>query len=166
MADASSFRAACADGEIPRWTGFPYGMSEEDARRLVRDRISGTDEGTSAAFAVVDGAGTLLGSVSLLWLDRPNAVGCVAYWLRQESRGAGVGTRAVAMLCKWALESLGLARLQLTVDVRNEASRRLAERVGFRHEGTLRSSRVIHDERIDEHLYSLLPSDRRLTDRY
>jgi RimJ/RimL family protein N-acetyltransferase len=159
MSDVAGFRAACADDAIPRWTGFPYEMTEEEASRLVRDRIRATDEGTSISFAVVDRAETVLGSVSLLWLDWPNAVGWVAYWLRPESRGAGIGTRAVVMLCEWAFESLGLARLQLTVDVRNDASRRLAERAGFRLEGTLRSSRSIHGERIDEYLYSLLPSD-------
>ena len=159
MSDVDAFRAVCADDAIPRWTGFPYGMSEEQAASLVRDRIRATDDGTSAFFTLVDPTDTLLGSVSLLRVDRSDAVGLVAYWLRRESRGRGIGTRAVALLCRWAFDSLGLERLELTVDVRNDASRRLAERAGFQLEATLRSSRSIHGERVDEYLYSLLPSD-------
>ena len=94
--------------------------------------------------------------------DWSRSVGEVAYWLARESRGAGIATRAVAILCDWAFETLDLARLQLAVDVRNDASRRVAERVGFRREGTRRSSREHHEERIDEHLYGLLASDPRL----
>jgi len=137
-------------------------MSEDDAHALVHERIRATEAGTSAAFAVVAADGSLLGSVSLLWIDWPRSVGEVAYWLSRESRGGGVATRAVAMLCDWAFETLGLARLQLAVDVRNDASRRVAERAGFRHEGIRRLSREIHGERIDEDLYGLLPSDPRV----
>jgi len=159
MDDAGAFHLACQDDEIPRWTGFPYRMSAEEAANLVAARIASPDS-SSTAFAVVDRADCLLGSVSLLWIDCEKSVGEVAYWLSADSRGKGIGRKAVAALCDWAFDTLGLQRLQLTVDIRNQPSWRLAERVGFQREGLMRSSRVIHGEPIDEYLYSLLPLDR------
>ena len=100
--------------------------------------------------------------MSLFQIDWQRSLGVVAYWLAPWSRGKGIASQAVATLCDWAFDSLHLARLELRVDVRNEPSQRLAERVAFRREGLVRSSQEIHGERIDEYLYSLLPSDPRL----
>jgi RimJ/RimL family protein N-acetyltransferase len=134
-------------------------MSEDEATSLVHERVEALGNRTGAAYAVVDPEDSLLGSASLLSIDWHRSAGVVAYWLAPESRGKGIGTSAVTMLCQWAFEALGLARLELRVDVRNEPSQRLAERVGFRREGLLRSSEEIHGARIDQYLYSLLPTD-------
>jgi RimJ/RimL family protein N-acetyltransferase len=136
-------------------------MSAEQAANLVAARMADNPERTSTAFAIVDNAGRLLGSVSLLWIDWEKSVGEVAYWISADSRGKGVGQRAVGALCEWAFDTLGLQRLQLTADVRNEPSRRLAERVGFQRERLVRASRIIHGQPIDEYLYTLLPSRQR-----
>ena len=134
-------------------------MTKAEATSLVRDRREATARGTGVAFAIVGDDGRLLGSASVLSIDRQRSCGLIAYWLAPGSRGKGIGTRAVSMLCEWAFTALGLARLELTVDVRNEPSQRLAERVGFQRQRMTRSSQEIHGERIDEYLYSLVRSD-------
>jgi len=55
--------------------------------------------------------------------------------------GNGFISEAVAALSEYALEALQANRVFLTMDERNFASRRLAERVGFEYEGTLRNDR-------------------------
>jgi RimJ/RimL family protein N-acetyltransferase len=140
-------------------------MTVAQATRLVEQRMRAAETETGAAFAVVDDHDSLLGSASLLSIDWERSVGLVAYWLAPASRGKGIATRAVTMLCEWAFDGLRLARLELRVDVRNQASQRLAERVGFEREGLIRSSQEIHGERIDEYLYSLLPGDAPFADR-
>jgi RimJ/RimL family protein N-acetyltransferase len=56
------------------------------------------------------------------------------------------------------LGQLAYERLELRADRRNAASCRVAERAGFRREGTLRSTRTHarSGERIDLALYALL----------
>ena len=48
-------------------------------------------------------------------------------------------TRALRLLSGWALDELELRRLELITDPDNVASQRVAEKVGFRREGVLRS---------------------------
>ena len=152
--DVQAFCAACQDDEIPRWTGFPFRLTEGGARRLVEERMASFQTGTSAAFAVVDAAtDRLLGSVSLLWIDWDSSVAQAAYWLAPEERGRGVATRSLRLLTEWALGELGLAHVELTADVRNEKSHRVAERAGFRRQGLRRASREIHGDRIDEFVF-------------
>lgn len=104
--------------------------------------------------------GNLVGSVGLQL--RKHETGYVGYWCAAEARGQGTTTRAVRLVCGYALDELGLERLELTTDAENYASQRVAEKVGFRREGVLRSHlRMPHGLRRDSALYSLLPGELR-----
>ena len=86
--------------------------------------------------------------------------GHIGYWCAPETRGRGVTTRALRLLCKHALEDLGLQRLELITDPDNGASQRVAEKVGFQREGVLRSH-LLHPDgrRRDSVMFSLLPGE-------
>ena len=76
-------------------------------------------------------------------------------------RRRGVATRALWLCSRYAFEEHGLARLEVTVHPGNEASLALAERVGFRREGVLRSFSEIHGRRLDMVMLALLPGELR-----
>lgn len=147
----------CVDGdaEIARWLDqVPQPYSRDDAQAYIR----GLGE---EAFAITDtSSGRVLGSIGVRWNDAGD-VGEVSYWLRADARGNGVTTRALVLVCAWALGHEGVARLQLRADVENVPSRRVAERAGFQLEGVLRSARwnARIGRRVDWALYSLLPGD-------
>jgi RimJ/RimL family protein N-acetyltransferase len=159
-ADLVPLVEACQDPEIPRWTAVPSPYGEHDAREYLAraeiDRRSGRELG----LAVVDaGEGTLLGSCGLArfdWQDRKVEVG---YWIAAAARGRSVGSRATGLLSRWALESLGMERVELLANPMNEASQRLAERAGFTREGLLRAYRRRKGEREDLIMFSLLAGD-------
>jgi RimJ/RimL family protein N-acetyltransferase len=62
-------------------------------------------------------------------------------------------------LTDWAFEELGALRLELLIGVTNDASKRVAERSGYRFEGVLRSRHFKQDMREDTEIWSRLPSD-------
>ncbi len=62
----------------------------------------------------------------------------IGWFLRQSARGQGIGAAAVALCCKLAFEKIGANRVWGTVDVLNDRSWRLFERVGFTREAHLR----------------------------
>lgn len=107
--------------------------------------------------AIVDGCDAVLGGVSLHSIVDGRAG--IGYWLVPEARGRGVASRAVRLLSRWAFDSLGVARLELTCGPDNVASQRVAERCGFTREGVLRPHLPFKGGRRDTVLYSLLPSD-------
>jgi RimJ/RimL family protein N-acetyltransferase len=63
------------------------------------------------------------------------------------------------LVTRWAFEELGAGRVQLITAPDNVGSRRVAEKVGFRREGLLRSLVLIKGTRRDAVMYSLLPDD-------
>ena len=146
----------CIDGdaEITRWLDQipqPYGL--EDALAYIR----GLGE---SSFAVVDSTGRVLGSIGVRW-NESGDVGEIGYWLRADARGGGVTSRALLLISRWALARDGVGRLQLRADVENVASRRVAEKAGFRLEGVLRAAHWSPrlERRVDWAMYSLLPGE-------
>lgn len=82
----------------------------------------------------------------------------VGYWRRTGWGGQGLMTEGVRALAGYALEQLGASRVYLTVDNKNTASCRLAERCGFQLEGILRNERLnLQGGLRDTRVYSRIP---------
>lgn len=94
------------------------------------------EHGGEGSWLVVDGD-AVVGECG--WLGGPDATGDaeIGYGLAAPSRGQGLGTEAVALLCAWAEQQPGVHRVVAEVLQGNEASRRLLARLGFDEEATL-----------------------------
>jgi RimJ/RimL family protein N-acetyltransferase len=136
--DVDAITAACQDPEIPRWTLVPSPYTRADAEAFLTSSAEEEAAGKSANLLGVDARdGTLLGSFSVMGLDREPGYGEIGYWVAAEARGRGVATRAVRLLSDWAERELGLTRLEILAHKDNAPSRRVAEKAGFRDTGEL-----------------------------
>jgi RimJ/RimL family protein N-acetyltransferase len=75
-------------------------------------------------------------------------IGCQSTWIGfvitlASAQRTHVTTHAAGLLLRYALDVLGLRRVQWTCDAGNAPSRRAAERLGFRCEGKLRWAIVL-----------------------
>lgn len=73
-----------------------------------------------------------------------------------ERRGRGVATAALRLMCGYLFADRHVHRLQLGIVVGNEASRRVAEKVGFRSEGIQRGAAYLRGVHLDMEVFSLL----------
>lgn len=82
----------------------------------------------------------------------------IGYWLHKDFGGQGYMTEAVERMSVWAFETLGMVRLAIECDVRNEKSAAVARRCGYTQEGHLRHNRrdVLTNELSDTLVFSLL----------
>lgn len=81
-------------------------------------------------------------------------------------RGHGVGTRAVALLTELLFAQHGAERIQASTWIQNGPMRGVLERLGWSHEGTLRSFWPLGDgTRQDFALYSILRGEGPQTSR-
>lgn len=85
----------------------------------------------------------------------------ISYQIAQAHHGKGIGTKAVTQLVDHVFENTDFVRLFALINVRNRASRALAEKLGFVHEGTLRDHFVIRGRRVDQCVYGLLRKEWR-----
>jgi RimJ/RimL family protein N-acetyltransferase len=157
-ADVPLIAAACQDPEIPRWTHVPEPYRELDARAYLNYRREAMLNGQMAPFAIVraDDPDVLLGSISLLRMEREHRRTDVGYWLAAAGRGQGHATRALKLVRGWGTSALRFERVQLLAATGNVASQKVAERAGFSREGVLRSYSVIKGRRLDMVMYGWL----------
>src|SRR3954452_5680393 len=137
--------------------------TEGAARAFLADHEDTRRAGTRIELAVVeaDDDNALLGGVSLNNVDSAQGRAAIGYWLAPHARGRGVAGHAVRLICGWAFEDLGFARLELTCGPDNTGSQGVAERCGFTREGVLRSHLPFKGGRRDTVLFSLLPGELR-----
>lgn len=74
--------------------------------------------------------------------------------------GRGLGTEATRLAVGHAF-AVGVHRIELEVYDFNPRARRVYEKLGFRHEGTMREALLWDGEWVDAHLMSLLETDAR-----
>jgi RimJ/RimL family protein N-acetyltransferase len=156
--DAADIVEMFQDHEALRWTRAPSPYRERDAISWLATLSTLLRRGEALPLAVTDANDDrLVASIDLRIRGEGRAEFgyVVAAWARRR----GVGTRALQLYSRWAIETLGVARLELLVQPDNAASLAMAERAGYTREGLLRSHSLIRNERKDMVMMSLLPSD-------
>lgn len=84
----------------------------------------------------------------------------IGYWLRADAEGHGYASETVQLLTRLAFDELDANRVELRIDTRNVRSLRVAERLGFVLEGTLRRKMPAPGgEPTDMHVLALLPEE-------
>lgn len=141
---------ACQDWEELAQYGPPYWRprSSAELRRKIAD-TAGPQPATAYTFVLADDS-HLVGEVSIHaidWRNRAAQVG-VCIW-RPDDRGQGYGRAGTEAAIAWALDELGLLRLEAWILASNGASQTVFTSLGFTHEGTLthryRHSGAQHD---------------------
>ncbi|MFI9602838.1 GNAT family N-acetyltransferase [Streptomyces sp. NPDC004069] len=163
-ADVRAWLRGITDPEFRRWNTPLVPVTDlTGARDSLRTRAVRAAEGSAASFRIADAeSAATLGHIGVNDIRLPLGVARIGYWVLPEARGRGVATRALKLVAGWAFGELRLHRLELDHAVGHGASCRVAERCGFRHEGTLRGA-IFEAERRDAfrdaHLHARLATD-------
>ncbi|CAN7337443.1 GNAT family N-acetyltransferase [Rossellomorea sp. LjRoot5] len=85
----------------------------------------------------------------------------IGYWLNSRHTKKGYIVEAVEALTHFALHDLSCKRVEIRCDERNNASRRVPERLGFLLEGIIRNDHLDKNgtDARDTCVYSLVPGD-------
>ncbi|MER6423430.1 GNAT family N-acetyltransferase [Streptomyces sp. NPDC001137] len=162
--DVEAWLRGLTDPEFRRWN-TPLKQVDDlaGARESLRGKVLASTDGSGASYCVTDAAsGAVLGHIGVNAIDLVLSVARVGYWVLPEARGKGVATRALALASHWALTDLGIHRLELGHALGHEASCHIAERCGFRYEGTLRGAMWEAERRDafrDVHLHGRIATD-------
>jgi RimJ/RimL family protein N-acetyltransferase len=148
--------------EVGRW--LPWCHHPDYARREAEEWVAGRDAawetGASYEFVIEDAStGKMLGGVGINQVSPEHNSANLGYWVRTSAAGHGVATAAARLAARFGLDDLGLTRIQITADVENRPSQRVAEKIGAVREGIRRNSLVLHGEPRDSVCYSIIPGD-------
>jgi RimJ/RimL family protein N-acetyltransferase len=140
------------------WAHDDYSFNE--TREFIRITRARWNEGTLFAFAITDErTGLVLGGCSLSHIHPVYSLCNLGYWVRSSRHGQGIAGQAAKLAARYAFEKAGLIRVEIVIALGNQASIRVAEKVGAHYEGILRNRMVVGREVYDAHMYSLIPQD-------
>jgi len=158
--DIDALFALFADPAVMRYWSRPPLVERAEAEAMLRRFEDGfaTREALTWIIAAPEDD-TAIGTCTLFRFDARHRRAEIGYALRSQLWGRGLARDALTLMLDWAFPTLGLHRLEADVDPRNEGSRGLLLRLGFRSEGLLRERYFVGDEVSDTELFGLLASD-------
>ena len=108
---------------------------------------------------------SLCGSVRLKDIDRVDRKAKIGYFIDSRFAGRGTISSAVSTVLEFCFGPLDLNRIELRCAIGNLPSKRVAERLGFLHEGVLRQEECLNGIFVDQHVYAMLTQDFNLGQR-
>lgn len=162
--DAEPMTAGLAEEATAEWLlSIPHPYDHAESVRWVDELApSGWRDGTLLFLTIADAHDdSFLGEIGLTHVALDQGRAEVAYWLAPAARGRGVMRRSLRLLLGWAIDELGVVRVDWAARAGNDASLAAAEAVGFRFEGVRRDRFLRHYDgaRFDEWVGGLLRED-------
>lgn len=148
--------------DLVRWLPWAHrGYGKSDAMAFIRESMAAWREGRAYDFAIrgLDDPDHHLGNISVWPTNRSGLIGEMGYWTRTDETTKGIATQAGARMLQLAFEDLGMHRVILRIAVGNEASERVARKLGFSQEGLLRQEVKVAGQWLDHTLWGLLQSE-------
>ncbi len=143
--------------ELEAWLPWAVGASRSTSLAFARSVAQRWDADSGWGFTIFF-RGRVAGHIELRLMEAPDT-GELGYWLRSDLTGRGLASEAGAGLVRFGFEEIGLRRIQLLAGVDNLASRRVAEKLGFKREGLLRDGSRGTRGHYDAYVYGLLRGD-------
>lgn len=160
--DADALLAYRSRPDVCRYVPF-----EPMTHEVINERMSSqwartelTDEGQALTLGVVIAeTDELIGDVVLFWHSRLHSGGELGYVINPDFAGHGFATEAALAVLRLGFEDLGLHRIVARIEERNDASARLARRLGMRQEARLVQNEFFKGEWSTELVFAMLADD-------
>ncbi|MEA1902239.1 MAG: GNAT family protein [Actinomycetota bacterium] len=143
------------------WARLDY--TSGDTTAFIRESISAWKEERAWDYSIrlKDDPGTHIGNISVWTVSKLGKIGEIGYWVKSGRTSNGVCTEALDSVLEEGFGSLGYHKAILRIAIGNDASDRVAEKLGFTREGVLREELLIRGNWVDHSLWSLLDREYR-----
>jgi [ribosomal protein S5]-alanine N-acetyltransferase len=139
--DAEALFSVCSDQEWLRLWGSPVHRVVEDTRNMITMLKRAHQEGSQLRWGItVRGSDYLIGAAGFYRFMSQHYRAEVTYEQARTASGKGYMTEALRAILRFGFEQLDLHTIEAGIDPEHKASLRVAERVGFQHEGHLKEN--------------------------
>lgn len=103
-----------------------------------------------------------IGMIDLHSIDRDDRRAEVGYWMFSKYQGKGIMTESLKHLLSIAFNELDLNKIIVMADSKNEKSRAIPQRLGFRQEGTLKEEIFMNKQFRDLDVFAITTSEYKI----
>jgi ribosomal-protein-alanine N-acetyltransferase len=136
----------------------PHGPTSFDFKSQIRGLLRQLENDEGLPFLILY-KGEIVGQLNVANILHGSVSSCViGYWIIPEVAGKGVTPTAVALAMDYVFKVVGLHRVEIDIRPENEASVRVVEKLGLRHEG-LKKNYIHINNAWRDHLVFALTAD-------
>ena len=160
--DTDEFHTALIESlpDLIPWVSYQESHTIRDTRKELEQSREKWKTDESYSFGITDSTnGKILGYCCLNRIDKQNHVANLGYWIRSSHSGKGIAPAATVLLARWALDTCGFRRIELSIAKQNKRSLRAAEKAGAHREGVLRNRFTTNNKSRDVVMFSFIPGD-------
>jgi ribosomal-protein-alanine N-acetyltransferase len=136
----------------------PHGPTSFDFKAQIRGLLRQLENDEGIPFLILY-KGEIVGQLNVANILHGSVSSCViGYWIIPEVAGKGITPTAVALAMDYVFKVVGLHRVEIDIRPENEASVRVVEKLGLRHEG-LKKNYIHINNAWRDHLVFALTAD-------
>jgi len=155
ISDLKSFHKNKNDPVIAKNMFRPiYPLSIKQAKKDLLELIKDNKKKENDVF-MIDINGNAIGMIELFEII-PNHKAKIGYWVGNNYRGKGIGTKALKLMTRYGFKKYNLKKITANVFIYNKASAKALEKAGFKLEGILKKNRLKNNKYIDDKFYAIL----------
>lgn len=131
---------------IPAWSKLIAPPSKRDLTNFITENEKKNNNGESFLFFVFDKqTSEFIGQAELHHIDYSVPKARLGYWVKTSMMGNGYATELANALTRIGFDYLKCARLEIRSEVRNTASAKIAENLGYKHLAIFEKNKVGRD---------------------
>lgn len=147
---------------VAKWmAGVPFPYTKKDAKSFI-EIAKNQDEKVKISLAIVlKENNKVIGGTELRNINKKDGTAGGGIWLNEKYQKNGYGTEAFSARIKYAFDVLGLRRIENGYFANNEKSKKMQEKLGYKHEGIRRKKYLClaTNEYADECITGLLKEE-------
>lgn len=123
--------------DVTQWlsTNIPFPYTQSDGEKFITEAITQFADETSIRYAITDKeTGRHVGGIRVFSMTVETEVG---YWMHPDFWGRGLGTELLVAVTGAGFGTGVITRFIAQTAAKNASSRRILEKVGFKHHGTV-----------------------------
>ncbi len=158
--DAPELQRLIGERDIASTTAnIPHPYEDGMAEEFIGKRQECFSKGEGVHFAIIQREGFFAGGISLDFEYKKDESMQLGYWIGKPYWNQGYGTEAAQAVIKYGFKTLRLHRIYARHFTRNSASGRILQKIGMKHEGTLRQAFKKWGKFEDIEVYGILRSE-------
>lgn len=142
--------------EVIKYYGVNFTTLEATQEQM--DWFKGHEQnGTGQWFAICSPDNRLFyGAIGLNDIKKEHKKGEIGFWLLPDYWGRGIITEAMLAICDYAFKQMNLHRIEAFVETENVNSKKVLQKFGFAHEGTMQGCEIKNGKFISIDIFAKL----------
>jgi len=139
---------------LSQWLAWPVHIkTSEDYLPFIRESICKYSE-NKALVCAIEFKGSLVGCISYNYISYDLKKAEIGYWLSSQNQGNGIMTRCTDFFTRYALNELGMEKVDIPVATGNIPSQNVCKRLGFTTEGIIKNSENLNGRIVDHIIFA------------